>query len=253
MIEAGDFYKGAHILKCKDALSFVSEYMKTKVKAENAIYIYEITSLNDNLQLMESCLKLFSEKTYKLINSPEFLSASPKTIETIFKLDTLNIDAELDLVRALEIYIKANQEAIPDIAKQVLPALRNIRWLTLPAKDIAHTLLLANHEIVNVIGCLPPEEDRSKMPPSFSVNTRKRNMSTPKMRMARQLHDKFTIHCFQCQTFNHAIWACKSIQLSRRHQLKSVYDKYKHTFMVEYNESDLQAIHDIFNELKLLD
>lgn len=220
---------------------------------ENAIFIYEIAGMNENSKLIEACLTLFAEHTNTLINSAEFLSASPKTIDTIFKLDKLNIDSELELVRALEIYIKVNQETKPGIALKVRPALSSIRWLTLTAKDIAHTTLLSNNDIVNVIGSLPPEEDKSKMPPWLSLDTRRRNMTTPKKRMARLLHDKFTVNCFKCSTFNHSIWVCKKVfPPSRKQQLKKIYEKYGHTFLMEYNETDLNFIYTIFNEFKLL-
>lgn len=250
--------------------------MLKEIKVENSIYIYEISSSSvGNPKLMEPCIKvslrkiavkssnfvifqflqIFSDHTNTLINSPEFLSAHPKTVETIFKLDQLNIDSELDLVRALELYIKANFEHDSHIAKKVRPALSNIRFLTLAAKDVAHTVLLSNLEIVNIISCLPPEEDVSKMPPGLSVNTRKRNFTTMRLDMIRLLHDKFTVTCcYRCCSFTHKIWACKyTFNASTKSILKEMYDKYGHTFLLEYTEPDLQVIYTIFKDANLIE
>lgn len=181
----------------------------------------------------------------------------PKTIETIFALDSLTIDSELELIYALERYIKHNENDDPDIAQKIRPALNYIRFLTLSPKEIARTTLLTFEEIKQVIESFQPDGQLSKMPPFLSVDTNDRAFSVSYKTMIRDLHDVFTDKlCNLClsngKTANHAIWGCDSLNEVGRETLKGIYDEYEHTFLYDYKREHLKNLYDIYQILKII-
>lgn len=105
------------------------------------------------------------------------MSTTPKTIETIFKANYLDIESETTLIYALERYIKHNEEDDLDVKEKVRPALNHIRFLTLTPKEISRTSLLTADEIKLVIETLTDDE-LSKMPSYLSVNKMIREKKT---------------------------------------------------------------------------
>uniref|UniRef100_A0A336K6M7 CSON013838 protein n=1 Tax=Culicoides sonorensis TaxID=179676 RepID=A0A336K6M7_CULSO len=248
------FYRTSDGLKCKDALEFASDYLMNQLNVQNCIAIYEVASQSHDNNLIEAAKKIFSENTNTLIASPEFLAAKPKTVEAIFSLEILNIDSELDLVKALEQYVKYHKENTSDIRYKVRGALENIRFLTLTPQEITQTSLLNHHEIISVIGSLPPCSDFSSFPGLFSRNTQKRGLTVNKIEMIRNLHDKFTDTCFKCGTYKHSIWNCKyTLGIPHRGELKKIFEKYQHTFLFDYDLADLKVIHEMFKKTNFLD
>lgn len=95
-------------------------------------------------------------------------------------MEKLQIDSEKDLVDALEKYIDNYKYHDPKIYEKVKPALNCIRFLTLPASNIARCDLLTAEEVRAVIICLSPGEDLSKMPLGISLNRKKRTQHQKK-------------------------------------------------------------------------
>lgn len=180
------------------------------------------------------------------------MSAEPKTLEIIFKLKALNIDSEVQLMVALERYIKHNQKEDREIVEKVRPALNRIRFLTLSPKLVSQTSLLDPEDVLTVIGCLPPDGDVSKMPSSLSINIKQRQLPVSDMQMVRNLSEVYSSKlCFLCGTNAHTIWDCsRALDQPRRTILKNIFDKYKHVWLMEYNQDDLKTVYDIYKGAK---
>lgn len=121
------------------------------------------------------------------------------------------------------------------------------------------TTLLTTVEIDNVLECLPPKTDISKLPPGFSFEHNKRGLSPSSMDIVRVLTDHFSskscIHCVNYgEVSNHPIWTCPSVSLrkSQRAALKEIYKKYHHVPLTEYDLSDLKIIYDLFKQKNII-
>lgn len=199
--------------------------------------------------------QIFSQNTVDVISSPKFLNAEPKTLETIFKLDALNIDSEMQLIVALERCIKHNEKGASDIEEKVRPALNCIRFLTLSPTLLSKTSLLDPENVLTVIGCLPPDGDASKMPTTLSISTKQRGKVGLDADKIRALSDLYSAKlCHKCYTVGnssfHAIWNCSSVDATLRTTLKNIYEKYKSTFLMNYDPDDLISVYDFYKTLK---
>lgn len=188
-----------------------------------------------------------------VIKSQSFLKADPKIIETIFKLNKLNIDSEAQLIKALECYIEHNKADNSDIAEKVRPVLSHIRFLTLTAPQITETTLLNAADALAVTECLSSEAAVSKMPTFLSLNNQKRAFTISVMRKIRTLSKVYVEgYCYNCtggrNSANHAYWNC-SICSENSIKLKTIYQKYKHVWLLDYNLEDLKAVYEVYKNL----
>lgn len=96
-----------------------------------------------------NCLRVFQTRTLDVISSDFFMRADIATICSIYEQPELTINSELDLFKALYTYarmrnalpghtIEGNQEAFEIFVR---PALRHIRFLTLPVEEMARNKL----------------------------------------------------------------------------------------------------------------
>lgn len=158
----------------------------------------------------------------------------------------------MELVYALERYIKHNEPMDKKIAIKVRPALNHIRLLTLSPKLVSQITLLNPEDILTVIGCLPPEGDTSKMPPVLSSICTARAMNGEFKHMVRKLSEvNSTKLCF-CGG-RHGIWNCSSyFDQARRTTLKGIYEKYNHVWLMDYDKTDLKTIYDMYKAAKYI-
>lgn len=202
-------------------------------------------------------VKVFADNTGEVINGQQFLEAQPETLKVIYELDTLEIESEVDLIKALERYIEHNQKNDSEIVGKVRPALNNIRFLTMKAKEVVRTSLLTPEEKVDVIHGLEPDVDLSKMPKDFSLNTNNRSYLVPRTKMIRSLSDvySFTIcnFCRRC----HALWNCNFFfvvqsRVQSRKTVSTIFNKYEHVSLKEYECADLETIYGIYKQWGLI-
>lgn len=199
------------------------------------------------------------DHTNEVLQSSEFVTAKPETVEFIFQLANPAVTSELDLVWALERYINFNKTNDSEIAMKVRPASNSIRFLTLSATDIATTSLLTLEEKLSVIECLPPKKDLTKMPTSLSSSCIKRNkgkfVSQCLKKMIDALNGVYKENpCRACEqngfsTKGHSLWECtksQSCTIIQKTDLKRIYDKYKHIQLISYDEDDLKTVYEIY-------
>ncbi|KAJ2949273.1 hypothetical protein O0L34_g6224 [Tuta absoluta] len=81
------------------------EYIANNLNPNNVCSIYEFACLYSYNALIEKCLEMFSSKTQYVLKGASFLSAHVNTLKTIFSMDTLDINSEMDLFVSLLKYV----------------------------------------------------------------------------------------------------------------------------------------------------
>ncbi|KAI5632038.1 BTB/POZ domain-containing protein [Phthorimaea operculella] len=85
-------------------------YLLENLSPQKACYIYELSCMYNEEELKTKCVEFFRTNTLDVIKANTFKDAQLETLKTIYSLDTLSIDSELDLFEALVEYTKYNKE-----------------------------------------------------------------------------------------------------------------------------------------------
>ncbi|KAI5632043.1 BTB/POZ domain-containing protein [Phthorimaea operculella] len=85
-------------------------YLLENLSPQKACYIYELSCMYNEEELKTKCVEFFRTNTLDVIKANTFKDAQFETLKTIYSLDTLSIDSELDLFEALVEYTKYNKE-----------------------------------------------------------------------------------------------------------------------------------------------
>ncbi|VVD05566.1 unnamed protein product [Leptidea sinapis] len=84
-----------------------TRYLWSDLYPRNACRAYEFARLFDENVLMEKCLQIISTNTKDVLCDNSFEDVELNTVITVFSLDHLNVDSELDLFNAAVRYAKA--------------------------------------------------------------------------------------------------------------------------------------------------
>ncbi|XP_022112350.1 uncharacterized protein LOC110991325 [Pieris rapae] len=87
-----------------------TRYLWSDLYPKNACRAYEFARLFDENVLMEKCLQIISTNTKDVLNDSSFEEVELNTVITVFSLDHLNIDSEMDLFNAAVRYSKAMEK-----------------------------------------------------------------------------------------------------------------------------------------------
>ncbi|XP_045511046.1 uncharacterized protein LOC123705968 isoform X1 [Colias croceus] len=87
-----------------------TRYLWSDLYPRNACRAYEFARLFDENVLMEKCLQIISTNTKEVLNDSSFEEVELNTVITVFSLDHLNIDSEMDLFNAAVRYSKAMEQ-----------------------------------------------------------------------------------------------------------------------------------------------
>lgn len=168
----------------------------------------------------------------------------------------------MDLIKALQNFVKHNTNTYPDIMTLVRPAINQIRFLTLTPKQITQTSLLSPDEALQVIASLPPQKNLSKMPAGLSHSKVKR-LGKTNLQMVHVLSEVYTSKmCIRCIRNNamitnqqppvlveHAIWNCILFNMhTSKSLIGNIFKKYNHVCLMEYDSADLKAVYDIYKK-----
>ncbi|KAI5635227.1 BTB/POZ domain-containing protein [Phthorimaea operculella] len=85
-------------------------YLFENLSPEKACYVYEFSCMYNEEELKKKCVKIFQTRTLDVIKAKTFKDAQLETLKTIYSLDTLSINSELDLFEALVEYTKTDTE-----------------------------------------------------------------------------------------------------------------------------------------------
>ncbi|XP_014361077.2 uncharacterized protein LOC106712915 isoform X1 [Papilio machaon] len=84
-----------------------TRYLWSDLYPRNACRAYEFARLFEENVLMEKCIQIISTNTKEVLNDNSFEEVELNTVITVFSLDHLNVDSELDLFEAAVRYAKA--------------------------------------------------------------------------------------------------------------------------------------------------
>ncbi|CAK1549587.1 unnamed protein product [Leptosia nina] len=87
-----------------------TRYLWSDLYPRNACRAYEFARLFDENVLMEKCLQIISTNTKDVLNDSSFEEVELNTVITVFSMDHLNIDSEMDLFNAAVRYAKAMEK-----------------------------------------------------------------------------------------------------------------------------------------------
>ncbi|XP_034825300.1 uncharacterized protein [Maniola hyperantus] len=104
-----------------------TKYLWSDLYPRNACRAYEFARLFEENVLMEKCLQIISMNTKEVLNDCSFEDVEINTVITVFSLDHLNVDSELDLFDAAVRYAKAvdrRNSLLPPIDESVFLEVR---------------------------------------------------------------------------------------------------------------------------------
>ncbi|XP_059061818.1 uncharacterized protein LOC131854700 [Achroia grisella] len=84
-------------------------YLWSDLYPKNACRAYEFARLFEENVLMEKCIQIISTNTKEVLKDSSFEEVDLSTVVTVFSLDHLNVDSELDLFEAAVRYSKAQK------------------------------------------------------------------------------------------------------------------------------------------------
>ncbi|CAG9567556.1 unnamed protein product [Danaus chrysippus] len=87
-----------------------TRYLWSDLYPRNACRAYEFARLFEENVLMEKCIQIISTNTKEVLNDSSFEEVELNTVITVFSLDHLNVDSELDLFEAAVRYAKAMEK-----------------------------------------------------------------------------------------------------------------------------------------------
>ncbi|PZC72793.1 hypothetical protein B5X24_HaOG210577 [Helicoverpa armigera] len=87
-----------------------TRYLWSDLYPRNACRAYEFARLFEENVLMEKCIQIISTNTKEVLNDSSFEDVELNTVITVFSLDHLNVDSELDLFEAAVRYSKAQDK-----------------------------------------------------------------------------------------------------------------------------------------------
>ncbi|XP_047987433.1 uncharacterized protein LOC125227218 [Leguminivora glycinivorella] len=90
-----------------------TRYLWSDLYPKNACRAYEFARLFEESVLMDKCLQIISTNTKEVLTDSSFEEVELSTVITVFSLEHLNIDSELDLFEAAARYARAHARRQP--------------------------------------------------------------------------------------------------------------------------------------------
>lgn len=181
--EAVDFYLAAK--KYGVTTQPAIKHLISRINRVDSIEVYEAGLKYEFEDIVQQCLLAFKNSTWYIINSRQFLTASPETVNAIFRLKSLRRIGERDLCVALHNWLKAQRGNLNENLEAIKPAIEAIRFLTLKSSDapmINHLNFLTQDQKDGVVQLLQnPEMSCSTYPETFSRNQVKRKTKNPEI------------------------------------------------------------------------
>ncbi|KAJ8726048.1 hypothetical protein PYW07_000746 [Mythimna separata] len=87
-----------------------TRYLWSDLYPRNACRAYEFARLFEENVLMDKCIQIISTNTKEVLTDSSFEDVELNTVITVFSLDHLNVDSELDLFEAAVRYAKAQDK-----------------------------------------------------------------------------------------------------------------------------------------------
>ncbi|KAI5636569.1 BTB/POZ domain-containing protein [Phthorimaea operculella] len=211
--DACNLYRAAHYLLMFHLKAACKAYLVNSISAETVLRIYEFAESYDEKDLMQKCMKVMQKETPSILERVGKSPESPK-IETLMKLfvqPDLNVDSEIDLIRAVDRWARQKQQAktyqldevedaqntakdsrLNDKARLMLrPVLQKIRFLTIDPDDFVQydmTHLLSTSDLLAISYNLLSRQSVLPMPAGFTTSRDPRKLSLLASRIVLRLH-----------------------------------------------------------------
>lgn len=201
--------------------------------------------------ILKNSFQQFSENTLEVLGSEYFSSARPEVVNRIFKMETLTVHSERDLLKALDCYLAANAENHFDLRIDLKEALYSIRFLTLDINDILQTGVLTDEEKVTILkdfrGIKPvtpetlPHFSLERLP-RFNVNEFESNLRA--VICSKIVNGKNRL------MVNPSHW--NRIEPDDRKKVLTIIKTYQHEMLQLYERDDCLVLREIFRKHDIL-
>ncbi|KAL0880684.1 hypothetical protein ABMA27_001902 [Loxostege sticticalis] len=102
--DACALYYAAHKYTLKHLQEQCLEYLRGNLTPDNCCLAFEFAEMFTETDLFDACLLVMKMKTREVLLSSGFLTASLSTLHSLYSLDRLAIESEMELFEALERY-----------------------------------------------------------------------------------------------------------------------------------------------------
>ncbi|XP_063700002.1 BTB/POZ domain-containing protein 1-like isoform X1 [Culicoides brevitarsis] len=232
-----EFYAAAHKYICSDAMIFAESKMMKEVDSHNVISFYQTAILYELPDLKKKCLDVFTKEMGNILKSADFLFVTPDFVNTIFRLERNKSISEVDLVYALERYIRVNEKTDINIMEKLQASINAINFRDLSSQEIKRTFLLTPEAKKTFMDGMETEI-------SFEV-------------MIRALDDFDLKHiCAKCalnDPFGHSFpQRCRHSSAEWRHVHQRMFIKYKNRDLPEFSFEDVKCLYDLYKKEGLI-
>lgn len=142
--DAMDLFEAANKYEMIDLENVCEEYMLYNTSPENACALWKFADLHGKQEIKDHALKFIQNLTIQVLNSPNFLRIDTDILMMILNQNTLWIDNEITLFKALERYGIANSFSRENLDE----AVKCIRFLTMNVEEFRNfnSVFLSNNE-----------------------------------------------------------------------------------------------------------
>ncbi|XP_059468353.1 uncharacterized protein LOC132192411 [Neocloeon triangulifer] len=157
MADALEAHKLATAFDMRRVIQLCENYISSHVNKDTVWELMDYA--NKGSTFMTWAKSVLGKKTMNCLNSKNFETCSVNTLLALLKMEHLNLDSELSLVKAVIKWAKlanADQDLSPDFSKELLgPCLGQIRFLTLTAAEfsehVARSGLLSSDDCLAIL------------------------------------------------------------------------------------------------------
>ncbi|XP_039285151.1 BTB/POZ domain-containing protein 6-B-like [Nilaparvata lugens] len=168
-----------------DLMSKCVQYIKDNISVSEVIDVYEFSCKYNIPDIEKICAAVFQNKTREVMQSEKFLSANVQTLETILKMDSLNLESELEVFKYTEKWAIA--EAVRrniDLQAEYFNCIKkHVRFLTMDKDQYKEGLsksdLITAEERISLLHNLMDLED--ELPHKFCPVSEPRNFTIGKI------------------------------------------------------------------------
>lgn len=127
---------------------FCTENIIKLFNTGNVIETYEVGKLYALESVKTAAMNLIKERTEVIFKSPHFMKAQIETISDIFDQDDLNVNSELSIFVALEVYVKHNRGfeelSWEQLRPKFLPLVQKVRFLSMKINEFNDVPMKSN-------------------------------------------------------------------------------------------------------------
>ncbi|KAL0811182.1 hypothetical protein ABMA28_009613 [Loxostege sticticalis] len=140
---------------------------------------YSLVLHTTDCDLKKKCEEIIKTKTKEVLADSSFVEACLDVVEAVLSMENLEIDSELDLLKAVDRYAKHDPSCDETSIRNVLA---KIRFLSVTPEDFAKALsttsVLAASDALAILAHLVFDKSEVPMPPGFSQRREGRNKET---------------------------------------------------------------------------